>query len=322
VYELVIFHRAEEVKVEVPAAANVLIRQVDLNEPLPKEMGRLWRAQQGAAAPWMVLRYPMVGASAPTAWAGPVSPEAIAGLFDSPTRREIAGRIISGQSAVWVLLESGDVAADEEAAELLKTELARLQVEIALPDPIEGNEYDAADEWPDDLRIEFSMLRLRRDDPAERVLVAMLLRSEPGLAELTEPMALPVFARGRVLYALVGGGIEPRNIAEASEYVTGACSCEAKRDNPGTDLLTAADWDAAVKRQIVAEYELGILADRLGAIAPVGATAPAATAPVEATETAEESWIGWWGLPAALGLLGVVSVVAYVLGRPLTGRKP
>ena len=41
-------------------------------------------------------------------------------LLESPLRREIAKRILAGESAVWVLIESGDAAKDEAALELLK----------------------------------------------------------------------------------------------------------------------------------------------------------------------------------------------------------
>jgi hypothetical protein len=72
--------------------------------------------------------------------------------------------------------------------------------------------------------------------------VRQLLGSEPDLAGLSEPMAFPVFGRGRVLYALVGAGITAENVRKAAEFLGGDCSCTVKRDNPGTDLLLIADW--------------------------------------------------------------------------------
>jgi len=166
--------------------------------------------------------------------------------LDSPVRRRIASRLVDGESAVWVLLESGHAEKDEAAAELLKTELARLQRTLELPDPNQGIAYEAvAPEVIESLRIAFSTVRLARADEAERVLAAMLLGTEPDLHTYREPIVFPVFGRGRVLYALVGEGINPKNISQAAGYLIGACSCLAKAENPGLDLLILADWDAA-----------------------------------------------------------------------------
>jgi len=326
-YELVVFQRGGDgPQIDVPATANVRLRRVDVSQAMSKPMQRLWDAQSSRAGtargdlPWMVLRYPRDGMVARTAWSGPVS--AMDAVFDSPARREIARRIAGGQSAVWVLLACGRDDEDGKAAAVLEGELAKLEKTLELPDPEQGNEFDAAAEWPEDLRIEFSIVRVARDDPAERVFVSMLLHSEPDLAELDQPMALPVFARGRVLYALVGRGIEVRNIRDACEYITGACSCEVKRQNPGIDLLIAADWDAALTRRIADELDMAAMADRMGPVAPVATTAPVtapSTRPAAAAADTPKPMFQWW--PLAIGLLAAGSGVAYLLLRRSAGRS-
>jgi len=55
-------------------------------------------------------------------------------------------------------------------------------------------------------------------------------------------MAFPVFGRGRALYALVGDGINKETIGEACVFLATACTCMVKEQNPGTDLILAADW--------------------------------------------------------------------------------
>jgi hypothetical protein len=74
----------------------------------------------------------------------------------------------------------------------------------------------------------------------------MLLSTEPDLPFIKAPMAFPVFGRGRVLYALVGKGIKKKLIEETCNSVIGWCSCTIKEDNPGADLLFAADWEKIV----------------------------------------------------------------------------
>ena len=229
------------------ARANLSVRTIDV-ALLPSERSA---ADDGGSIesgdlPRLVLRFPEKTRIGTHVWSGSLNATSVGALLDSPVRRRIASRLVDGESAVWVLLESGHAEKDEAAAELLKTELARLQRTLELPDPNQGIAYEAvAPEVIESLRIAFSTVRLARSDEAERVLAGMLLGTEPDLHTYREPIVFPVFGRGRVLYALVGEGINPKNISQAAGYLIGACSCLAKAENPGLDLLILADWDAA-----------------------------------------------------------------------------
>src|SRR5205807_1381286 len=72
--------------------------------------------------------------------------------------------------------------------------------------------------------------------------------------------------RGIALYALVGKGITAENIAKAAGFLVGECSCEVRRQNPGVDLLMAADWETGA--------ELGSLAGLSAGRALESASAP------------------------------------------------
>lgn len=100
-----------------------------------------------------------------------------------------------------------------------------------------------------DLKLAFSMVRLSRTDPEEEVFARMLLGSEEDLRDTKEPMAFPIFGRGRALFGLVGKGINSETIEEACSFLIGPCSCVVKEMNPGLDLLMTADWDGAVAAQ-------------------------------------------------------------------------
>ena len=104
---------------------------------------------------------------------------------------------------------------------------------------------------PEDLKLSFSVVTLRAGDAAEKAFRETLLNSEDDLKELEhEPMAFPVFGRGRALNALVGKGINADMIDEASAFLSGPCSCQVKRQNPGFDLLTSVDWDQLLENQV------------------------------------------------------------------------
>lgn len=203
----------------------------------------------------LVLRYPThpQKESAKPIWQAPLTEAGCSALKDSPVRQELRRRLLAGQSAVWILLESGDAAKDAAAAAELTQSLAAAEQKLKLPEgvvtPAEVQKtaagVKAVDVLQSDLplKIEFSMLRLRRDDTQEAALLAMLLHLEDDLAEFAgEPMAFPVFGRGRVLEPLIGKGIHEGTVLEHAGYLCGACSCEVKEQNPGMDLLLAGDW--------------------------------------------------------------------------------
>lgn len=272
-------------------SANLTLRTVDLSAAPDATLLRLWQPLAPTTTlPALVLMPPPgLGISTP-AWHGPLTSDNVRQLLDSPARREIAGRLLRGDSAVWVLLESGDPKLDTAAAQMLEARLKHLQSTLKLPalDPADvvGGATAASQEK---LKLVFSVLRVSRQDPVESALVRMLLNTEEDLAAAREPIAFPLFGRGRVLYALVGRGINHEMIDEASGFLTGACSCVVKDENPGRDLLMAVDWARLVEPLIKSGGELPPLpglADFAAAKATgdapqqamVGAPAPAAPA--------------------------------------------
>lgn len=190
-------------------------------------------------------------------WRGDLSMAHALMLRDSPVRDELRKRLLSGQTAVWLLLESGDATKDDAAHAALQDSMKLVAERVKLPDGVitqeEAGQPDArrrhenADVLQTDLplKMEFSILRLSRKDEREAALVAMLMHLELDLGEFAgEPMVFAVFGRGRALEPLIGKGIHDDNILQTATYLCGACSCEIKDQNPGMDLLISADWSA------------------------------------------------------------------------------
>jgi hypothetical protein len=255
------------------------------------------------------------------AWAGALTLQNVRRMTTSPGREEAARRILRGQSAVWVLLESGDKAKDDAAEKTLNDTLRKLEKTIELPEPVRepwssdllaGDEQGAADRPK--LRVEFSVLRLSRKDPAEGFFVSTLVHSEEDLESKEyagEPMAFPIFGQGRALAALVGKGITADNIADMAAFLCGRCSCQVKEQNPGTDMLITADWTA--------------IADGQGAIAsplPAAIAAPASGAQKQAPSPAVGIAPAAGGRPGGSLLLYAVLAAAaaiVVAGAVLAG---
>lgn len=190
-------------------------------------------------------------------WHADLSKEGVAMLLKSPARDELQKRLLSGQTAVWLLLESGDATKDNDAHAALQETMKTITDKVVLPDgvvtqdeasqPNPTRRHENADVLQIDLplRIDFSIIRLSRSDLREAPLISMLMQLEPDLGDfIGEPMVFPIFGRGRALEPLIGKGIHDGNILQTAIYLCGACSCEIKDQNPGMDLLISSDWSS------------------------------------------------------------------------------
>lgn len=192
------------------------------------------------SGPRLMVNFPAVFDGTTTCWQAPLTAATIRQLKDSPARRQLIERLTSGQSAVWLLVGGADDDENQRVEKFVSEELRKLQSRLELPELTDAPE-DRIQAGPE-LRVEFSLIRLNRKDEAEALLLNTLLNSEPDLSALNEPCLFPVFGRGRAFLPLVGAGISEENLRETAAFVVGACSCQVKEQNPGFDLLIAANW--------------------------------------------------------------------------------
>ena len=266
-YHAITFHRgtlskeqSAVIKTLTAAArnANLEVRSVDLDKDL-----RPWPPEYYTVGdlPRMVLLSPSHGqrkrkgwAVRDIVWSSALDKALTLALTDSPKRREISRLIRSGESAVWVLLDSGDAKKDSAAAALTKAAIAKLAAtegtiakRLAKLKLLKLRRKLPKGQKLPQLRLSFSMLRVSRADPGEKVLVEMLLSSEKGLRDAIGPILFPIVGRGRVIGALVDRGINETNITEGAEFLTGRCTCQVKNLSPGLDMLISTDWNTATK---------------------------------------------------------------------------
>jgi hypothetical protein len=220
---------------------NLRLSRMDLDSTAEEDVKKLLGDKVPEKLPALVLWYPWQKGRAAPFWSGEFTPETVTVLIQSKTRKEVAKRLTDGQAGVWIFVESGDKTKDKAALELLEKELVKVTKELMeFAPPVEEIGVPS-------VSFEFSTVSLSRTDPNERMLLSMIMHSEPDLYEyVKEPMAVPVFGRGRALYTLIGEGINADNIREAAAFLTGPCGCEIKMMNPGVDLMMAVDWDGSV----------------------------------------------------------------------------
>lgn len=228
-------------------SANLLVKAIDVDRETDPALRRLWELQQTDTLPWMAVHAPARSGPPQRIWAGELTTQTARTLRDSPARQEIANRLIAGDSVVWVLLESGSPAADDAAFELLTARLAELETTLRLPEIAEAD-FGELSVVPDALRLSFSTLRIAADDEAESHFLTMLRHAGglPAGESIAVPTAIPIFGRGRAFDALRGNELTSQTIDDACRFLTGACQCTVKSQNPGLDLLMAVDWDGRI----------------------------------------------------------------------------
>jgi hypothetical protein len=228
------------------AHTNVEWAVVNLADKPEEAQQALYEKHGKPALPWLHVQTRNLEGAPVTVWAGPATRANVESLVDSPARRKLARRILSGDTAVWLLLDSGDRDKDDAAEALLLRELKRLEETLKLPTLTNDPEDRLAPKGPP-LKLAFSVVRIRHDDQAEMMLRTMLLRSESDIEESKGPMAFPIFARGRTLGGLIGAGVTAENISDSCRVLIAPCSCKVKEQSPGFDLLLSADWEGILE---------------------------------------------------------------------------
>ena len=187
-------------------------------------------------------------------WSGYLEAEKFSELTDSPIRTELAKRLLSGDSGVWIVLESGQKELDDAEVARLEKRIAFLETVADLPSIDPNDPSNRLGPGPE-LRVGFSLIRISKDDRRENVLRTMLLGPLWNPVQTGDgPIAAVVFGRGRVLGAWPTKELDEESIDEACLFLLGACSCQVKQLNPGWDLMMSLDWDQKLLEIATAEW--------------------------------------------------------------------
>ena len=256
-------------------SANYSLKRIDVTKPEGKALAE---QRKIVAYPWVEVFYPAHFQVSAPVWSGPLDANRVRKILVSPARSRLAQALLRGDVAVWVLIKSGHDQKDRRAFQSLKTHLERASATLRIPEigtDLNGNPVEVSDfkTYP----VHFALAEIARDDPDEQLLVKALLHSESDLQQYDEPMAFPVFGRGRALYGLVGNGIQESTILEACQSLINWCSCEIKAQNPGTDLMISADWSRPFGGRMVQDPDVPLTGLSAFSQDPVGAKAPLAS---------------------------------------------
>ena len=224
--------------------ANAKVIRVDVADDKDAERGDLWeglKQNPDAELPHVLVRTKLGRGRFINHWHGTLEAASRYGLFQSPARTEIRDRLLAGHSVVWLLIGSADREKTDSARALAEGTFQTLEKKVKLPEGIglPGSELYA--DVP--LVLKFSLLEVDPNDPKEAFLVRLLTGLRMQAFEDEQPLLVPIFGRGRALEVIPARDMSARLMEELTLFLSGACSCQVKEQNPGFDLLIDADWE-------------------------------------------------------------------------------
>ncbi|NQZ56537.1 MAG: hypothetical protein HRT88_03575 [Lentisphaeraceae bacterium] len=212
----------------------------------------------------MELRYPKASGILRSAWQGLLSEENLIQLVDSPARKTLEKYILSGESITWIVIESGNKSDDDKFVKALTEKLNSATKGLKLSDGIiqmdDADKIDAISLKKEldnlirstvPLKISFKVLRISRDNPQEEIFRKMLLGQSPHLTDISEPVAIPVFGRGRCIEGVPASKLSLDALKELTSYLCAGCSCTVKAENPGVDLVMNVPWADHISESVM-----------------------------------------------------------------------
>lgn len=234
-----------------------------------------------------------------TLWKGALDEATLTAILDSPARKATLERILAGDSVVWVMADRG-TPEDDVAAARIEKRLKFLEQVASLPiqDP---NDPDSQLGPGPPLLLKFTLLRFRRDDPAEGIFARMLLGPEVPINPESTSFATAVFGRGRVLGAWALEDLDDAALEDACLFLVGRCSCRVKNENPGWDLLMNVGWE----KELLAVSERSPVTEAVSSPITAASVVTTQAAPVVAV-AAPPSRNNWTLVGGIVTLIGIV----------------
>lgn len=242
----------QKLSVTQQGLANTTVIPADIRQLTDPNLQGLWQQlHSGAQAqtPWVVVRSQHGRGKIVNHWSSSLQDATKTSLADSPLRQELAKRLQNGDAVVWLVLTppkqtTADNPALTNCLQLLKTQCQQLPTQLELPDGVGLPGSELYSEVP--LLLQFSVLQLAAENPAEQYLVRQLAGFQQQAFDSGEPLVIPVFGRGRALEVIPASKLSAELVHDLTQFLCGACSCQVKEQNPGFDLLISADWNTAL----------------------------------------------------------------------------
>lgn len=227
----------------------IMLEIIDISQEIPVGALPVLSRYKEDKLPLAVVNYPIYSRIPNDAVSFSLTLKNVEQLMQSPARNELARRLLKGDSAVFIQVDGENEEENKKVAKKVEKILKEMEKELKLPHEMldEGEKLDEESmQYDTNIKIKFSLQRVSHNAPNEKLFLQLFLNCEKSLQGKKTPIIMPVFGRGRALFAYMDAGITKENIFEAGEYLSGPCSCEIKAQNPGFDLLMAIEWNKLV----------------------------------------------------------------------------
>lgn len=235
---------------DVSGSAPLCVEEVDVDGTVQAEQAALLEARKSAPLPRMLLCWPEAYGFDQPCWEAPLDDPSVRVLLEGPVRNELAGRLgkEEGDAAVWIFIPCGNGQKDQPALKLLNETLKKMECTLdlnRLADPADNEAEALPGEFDTPagraVKVQYSLMQVRRNDPRDPVLSAMLSRLL-AKAPADQPAAIPLFARARAIEPMLGADITAENIQAVGKFLTAACSCALSEERPGLCLFCPVNW--------------------------------------------------------------------------------
>lgn len=174
-------------------------------------------------------------------------------VCDSPLRRAIAQELVTGRTAVWILLKGNNEATNALVSQMVDTQLEEMEELMKLPEELDYEDEEDGYTGPQSgaslskvpVKIDFSLRELSRTNKQEEFFIKQIEGEGENFANPENPVAVAIYGQGRMI-PITGIALQPETIREICAYLAGECSCRVKALNPGRDVLMAANWSDAI----------------------------------------------------------------------------
>lgn len=263
-YRMLIFHNGELNSSEQKIVAgfqklnsnnggtsNLEITLVDLQkEKIADDVAAVWKSLKQSPTgnnletPYVVIQMPHAQKKFINCWHGTLQQASTKTIADSPARQKIAKRLLTGDSVVWLIIQSKDAKKNLEAKKLLQNQLSIFAKQLKIPEGVGAPGSELFSEVP--LFIKFSVMEIDPTEPKESFFAKQLINLQLKSYEAGHPLVVPVFGKGRALEVIPLDQLDANLIGDLSAFLCGACSCQVKERNPGFDLLFSTNWEKSL----------------------------------------------------------------------------
>lgn len=233
--------RLEDWAVRNGGHLNLEVVRCNLDEDVPADLLAVWKSLNDAPLPTFVVRTPRKTTGQTIVWHGRLSDPFLDALAISPARREITQRLLRGDSVVWLFVRGKNSEQANRTRQTLDAALKQVAEQIELPAGIGRPGSELLARVP--LQLKFSVVEVSADSRDEQVLLQLLRSALPQPPHPDDSLIAPIFGRGRVLNVQSARDLESEAITDLTTYLSSACSCQVKQQNPGFDLLCEMNWD-------------------------------------------------------------------------------